>query len=389
MKSHLLVFVCLLIIFLPTVVFGAEGGGTVISGGALGSVPKFIPLVGIPGIDANEPGLGAYINALYRLAISLAALLAVVKIVIAGAKYMLDDIVTHKEEAKQDIWGALMGLLVIIGAVVILNTINSDLTETDFLVDPVTIDNHIDQGVTNTDMSNAHSATDAYNIIKANNGDPVIAENSSSICTDPCNQYFLVDGETITGGCSTDQAATFIKDTLGGFARVETTVIGIKNVTSCAYDAKKLTAYGETVKQQIADSSCSILKLNQCKGFECSAMNAGNYLGTLAFSCEDSCHSVGGTVASLPTVFGDDLCVVPPQVVGDITVIDGAQYFGPEVLGKEHEVWEDFRIEIVNEKSINGQVRVRYIHNNVYRYQMLACADIIRTPSSIPPVCNQ
>ena len=131
MKSYLLTFICFSVIFLPLVTLGMESGG---NGGGLGKVPGFIPLVGIPGISGNETGLNEYINALYRLSISLAALLAVVKIVIAGAKYMLDDIVTHKEEAKQDIWGALMGLLVIVGAVLILNTVNSDLTNTNFLV---------------------------------------------------------------------------------------------------------------------------------------------------------------------------------------------------------------------------------------------------------------
>ncbi len=63
------------------------------------------------------------------MSISIAALLAVVKIIIAGAKYMLSDIVTTKGEAKKDIRGALLGLLLIIGAVIILNTINPALTD--------------------------------------------------------------------------------------------------------------------------------------------------------------------------------------------------------------------------------------------------------------------
>ena len=97
----------------------------------------FVPLVGIPGVDANNPVLGTYINAIYRLSISLAALLAVIKIVAAGAKYMLSDIVTNKSAAKEDIKGALIGLLIVISAVLILTTVNSDLTKTDLLVTPV------------------------------------------------------------------------------------------------------------------------------------------------------------------------------------------------------------------------------------------------------------
>lgn len=130
MKSKLLVFVCLLIVIVPSVVFGAD---PVI----IANTPApFIPLVGIPGIpNPSTLQFGDYINSLYRLAISIAALLAVFKIVIAGAKYMLDDVVTHKQEAKDEIRGALVGLLIILGAVLILNTVNTDITKNMIAID--------------------------------------------------------------------------------------------------------------------------------------------------------------------------------------------------------------------------------------------------------------
>ncbi|HMO77611.1 MAG TPA: pilin [Candidatus Paceibacterota bacterium] len=87
----------------------------------------FVPLVGIPGVE-DDSDLGTYINALYILSISLAALLAVIKIIVAGVKWMMTDIVTGKEEAKKDIQGALTGLLIVISAVVILTLINPNLT---------------------------------------------------------------------------------------------------------------------------------------------------------------------------------------------------------------------------------------------------------------------
>ena len=88
---------------------------------------EYQPLVGIPGVgDASN--FDQYIDALYALSISLAALIAVVKIILAGAKYMLSDLVGDKSSAKDDIRNALIGLLIVIGAVVILNTVNSDLT---------------------------------------------------------------------------------------------------------------------------------------------------------------------------------------------------------------------------------------------------------------------
>jgi hypothetical protein len=72
-----------------------------------------------------------YINAVYLMFISIAALIAVVKIIIAGVKYMFSDIVTQKSDAKNDIKGALLGLLVVLSAVVILTIINPDLTTFD------------------------------------------------------------------------------------------------------------------------------------------------------------------------------------------------------------------------------------------------------------------
>lgn len=69
-----------------------------------------------------------YINAVYLMFISIAALIAVIKIIIAGVKYMFTDIVTQKSDAKNDIKGALLGLLVVLAAVLVLGIINPDLT---------------------------------------------------------------------------------------------------------------------------------------------------------------------------------------------------------------------------------------------------------------------
>ncbi len=110
-----------------------------------GGSGNFVPLVGVPGLSGGDAGFGTYINALYGLAISLAAIIAVIKIIIAGAKYMLSDIVTHKSDAKEDIKNSLIGLLIIIGAVIILSTINTDITENAINADALTIDNTIEQ----------------------------------------------------------------------------------------------------------------------------------------------------------------------------------------------------------------------------------------------------
>ena len=80
----------------------------------------------------NEGNFSEFINNLYFLSIGLAALLAVIKITIAGVKWMLSDVVTDKSQAKKDIQGSLVGLLVIISAVLVLNIINPKLTNIQF-----------------------------------------------------------------------------------------------------------------------------------------------------------------------------------------------------------------------------------------------------------------
>jgi hypothetical protein len=100
------------------------------------------PLVNIPGVSNNQLNFNTYINQLYFLSISIAALLAVIKIILGGVQWMLSDIVTQKSDAKKEIWGALLGLLLIISAVLILGTINPQLTTLNVLsrADPLRLD---------------------------------------------------------------------------------------------------------------------------------------------------------------------------------------------------------------------------------------------------------
>lgn len=94
---------------------------------SVGLAAAYQSLISIPGTDANS--FGSYINALYLLSISVAAILAVIKIIIGGVKYMLSDIVTNKSDAKNEIKGAVLGLLLIISAVLILEVINPNITK--------------------------------------------------------------------------------------------------------------------------------------------------------------------------------------------------------------------------------------------------------------------
>jgi len=82
-------------------------------------------LTNIPFVNGTD--LGSLVAGLFYLAIVVAGMLAVVKLVIAGAKYMMSDVVTTKQSAISDIKGALIGLLLVMGTVVILDTINDQI----------------------------------------------------------------------------------------------------------------------------------------------------------------------------------------------------------------------------------------------------------------------
>ena len=88
----------------------------------------FVKLVGVPGLNPGSMSTAEYINALYILSISVAAFLAVARIILAGVQYVLTDIVPAKDAARKQITGALLGLLIVISAVLVLETINPQLT---------------------------------------------------------------------------------------------------------------------------------------------------------------------------------------------------------------------------------------------------------------------
>ncbi len=89
---------------------------------------SYVPMVGVPGLQ-NAGNLSAqqYIEALYKLSITVGSMLAVIQIIFAGVQYMLTDVITSKSDAIKRIRGALFGLLILVSAVLILQTINPKL----------------------------------------------------------------------------------------------------------------------------------------------------------------------------------------------------------------------------------------------------------------------
>jgi len=88
-----------------------------------------IPQLTKDGGDTTDTA--TYIPGLFKLAIALAGVLAVIRIIYAGIIYMTTDAFTGKSSAKSKIWDAIWGLLLAIGAWTILNTINPKILNFD------------------------------------------------------------------------------------------------------------------------------------------------------------------------------------------------------------------------------------------------------------------
>src|SRR3989344_3532828 len=93
----------------------------------------YTPLAPLPGLPAvpyetdTECPLGNYLNIIIKLVIGIAAVLAMVMIVMGGIEYMTSDLISSKESGKDTIRNAILGLLIALGAYLILNTINPQL----------------------------------------------------------------------------------------------------------------------------------------------------------------------------------------------------------------------------------------------------------------------
>jgi lipoprotein-anchoring transpeptidase ErfK/SrfK len=70
---------------------------------------------------------GYYLNIMIKLFLGICGVLAVIMIVMGGIQYMTSELVSSKEEGKKSITNAIFGLLLALGAYLILNTINPNL----------------------------------------------------------------------------------------------------------------------------------------------------------------------------------------------------------------------------------------------------------------------
>lgn len=89
----------------------------------------YTPMEPLPGIKKDTAvNLTDYLSALFKYAITVAAVLAVIMIVIGGMQYIgASGNTSVVEDAKDRIYWAIVGLILALGSWLILNTINPNL----------------------------------------------------------------------------------------------------------------------------------------------------------------------------------------------------------------------------------------------------------------------
>jgi len=78
-------------------------------------------------LTSNGAGLGSFLSKMYNFGIGLAIALTILRIVYGGFLYSTQEAITGKSKAKQIIQNAFIGLFLVLGSWLILNTISPDI----------------------------------------------------------------------------------------------------------------------------------------------------------------------------------------------------------------------------------------------------------------------
>jgi hypothetical protein len=103
------------------------------------------PLAPIPGLttDAalqpNESGLAVYFENLYKFGVGIATALALIMVILGGVEYVSTDAIGGKEEGKERIQNALLGMLLALGSYLILQTIDRSFVQSEIRMERLEI----------------------------------------------------------------------------------------------------------------------------------------------------------------------------------------------------------------------------------------------------------
>ncbi|MDO8522179.1 MAG: pilin [bacterium] len=107
----------------------------------------FVPLAGtgydkspkLKALFSNDQNLVTYLNTLFTMAITVGAIIAVLRLLFAGYMYMASDVFTSKEKAKEIFREVFLGLFLLLSIFIILKQINPNLLNLDVTLAPITL----------------------------------------------------------------------------------------------------------------------------------------------------------------------------------------------------------------------------------------------------------
>lgn len=105
------------------IVAHAQGGFVALSDA------NFENIFNIPEGTSGSGNLGIFANGAFKTALSVGAILAVLRIAYAGYTYMTSDAWGNKTHAKEILGDVVLGLLLLLGTYLILDTINPKILE--------------------------------------------------------------------------------------------------------------------------------------------------------------------------------------------------------------------------------------------------------------------
>ncbi len=115
-RTFILLFLAI-IVFAPATAFATE----------------FYPIVPLPALQQESMTLPQYVNAVFTLAISIGAILAVLMLIFGGFEYMTSEATGGKKDGRDRIRQALLGLVLLLLSYLILYVINPQLLNLDVL----------------------------------------------------------------------------------------------------------------------------------------------------------------------------------------------------------------------------------------------------------------
>src|SRR3989344_3814898 len=111
------------------------------SGGVLvAHAQGYTPLVSLPGAtqEGVSTNMSAYLSGVIKLLIALGGAISILMAIIGGTQYVAAGIApSAKEDAKNRITNAFIGLALILASYLILNSINPKLVQFGFMLPPV------------------------------------------------------------------------------------------------------------------------------------------------------------------------------------------------------------------------------------------------------------